>query len=86
MVVIPLSALGASVGHSAAFLAASVGLALFTAFWFVRGVVYYGKDYRYLVLALPLSPLVTVIHATGTVGGILDPPDRFRVTTKVGVE
>ena len=86
VVVIPLSALGASVGHSAAFLAASVGLALFTAFWFVRGVAYYGKGHRYLVLALPLSPLVTVIHAAGTVGGILGPPDRFRVTTKVGAE
>jgi len=84
LVVVPLSALGASVGHSGAFLAASLGLALFTAFWFIRGVVYYGEDYHVWMLALPLAPLVTVVHALGTVLGILSPPEGFRVTTKVG--
>mgnify|MGYP000041244844 FL=1 len=84
LIVLPLSLLGASVAYGGALLAASLGLGLFTAFWFLRGVVYYGDGYGSWLLALPLAPLVTVIHSMGTVAGILNPPEHFRVTTKVG--
>lgn len=35
-------------------------------------------------LLISLAPLVTVVHSMGTVAGILDPPEEFRVTEKVG--
>jgi len=84
LLVMPLSLVGVSVAYGGLFLAASMGLALFTAFWFLRGVVYYGDRHLGWALALPLAPLVTVVHSMGTVAGILSPPENFRVTTKVG--
>lgn len=58
-------------------------LAAFTFFWYLRGAFAYGKKAAKLALAAPLAPLVTVVHATGTVAGIYAPPKRVRVTTKV---
>ncbi len=55
-------------------------LAAFTIFWYLRGAFAYGKNAAKLALA---APLVTVVHATGTVAGIYAPPKRVRVTTKV---
>jgi len=86
VLVIPLSVLGVSVAHAGLFAAASLTLGLFTAFWFLRGVLYYGDRQVGWALALPLAPLVTVVHSMGTITGILDPPEQFRVTTKVGSE
>jgi hypothetical protein len=36
------------------------------------------------VAAVPLAPLVTVVHSVGTGAGIVDPSDEFWVTEKVG--
>lgn len=47
-------------------------------------MLYYGPEKLEWGLAVPLAPLVTVVHSLGTVAGILDPPDGFRVTEKVG--
>ena len=56
-------------------------LAAFTFFfWYLRGAFVYGKKAAKLALA---APLVTVVHAMGTVAGIYAPPKRSRVTTKV---
>jgi hypothetical protein len=84
LLVLPLSILGVSVAYGGLLFAASVVLGLFTAFWFLRGVVYYGDRQAGWALALPLAPLITVVHSMGTVAGILSPPENFRVTTKVG--
>ena len=84
LVVVPLSVLGAGVGAGGPVAVASVALGLLTAFWYFRGVLYYGRDNAVWVVALPLAPLVTVIHSMGTVAGIVDPPTGFRVTKKVG--
>jgi len=85
LVVVPLSLLGATVVYATLFLAVSVALAAFTGFWYLRGVYDYdGDDQLPLVLALPLAPLVTVVHSMGTVAGILAPPADFRVTEKAG--
>ncbi|MFB6188633.1 MAG: glycosyltransferase family 2 protein [Halapricum sp.] len=84
LLVIPLSLVGISIAYGGLFTLASLGLALFTAFWFLRGVAYYGDRHLGLALALPLAPLVTVVHSMGTVAGILSPPENFRVTEKVG--
>jgi hypothetical protein len=86
LVTVPLALVGAGVVYGGLFVAASLLLAGFTAFWFLRGVVYYGARGLKWALALPLAPLVTVVHSMGTVAGILDPPERFRVTEKVAVE
>ena len=82
--VIPLSLLSVTIVYSGWFFVASMGLALCTLSWFLLGVAYYGTDHRQWVLALPLAPMITVIHSMGTVAGILNPPETFRVTTKVG--
>ena len=86
LLAVPLALLGVTVVYGGLFLAASALLAAFTAFWFLRGVAYYGARRLKWALALPLAPLVTVVHSMGTVAGILHPPDGFRVTRKVGVE
>lgn len=86
VLVLPLSILGVSVAYGGLLLAASVLLGLFTAFWFLRGIVYYGDRQAGWALALPLAPLITVVHSMGTVAGILSPPAQFRVTKKVGNE
>ncbi len=84
MIVVPLSLLGIGVAAAGAFALASLALGLLTLFWYLRGVLYYGPDKLEWGLAVPLAPLVTVVHSMGTVAGILDPPDGFRVTEKVG--
>ncbi len=84
LLVIPLSLLSVTIVYSGWFFAASMGLGLCTLGWFLLGVAYYGDDHRQWALALPLAPVITVIHSMGTVAGILNPPETFRVTTKVG--
>jgi len=84
LIALPLSVLGVTVLFGGLFLATSLLLAAFTAFWFLRGVAYYGRGTAGLALAVPLAPLVTVVHSLGTVVGVLDPPEDFRVTTKEG--
>jgi uncharacterized membrane protein len=83
VVALPLSILGVSIGGGL-FVTTSVALGLFTLFWFLRGVAYYGMEDRKLALALPLAPVVSVVHSMGTVAGIVDPPEDFRVTAKAG--
>ncbi len=83
LVAVPLAVIGATAAYGGLFLAASTLLAAFTAFWFLRGVAYYGSRGVKWALALPLAPLVTVVHSMGTVLGIVHPPDGFRVTRKV---
>ncbi len=83
LIALPLSILGVSVGGGL-FVLTSLALGLFTLFWFLRGVAYYGMAERKLALALPLAPLVSVVHSMGTVAGIIDPPADFRVTEKAG--
>ena len=84
MVVVPLSLLGVGVAAGGLFLLTSLSLGLLTLFWYLRGVLYYGADKLQWALAVPLAPVVTVIHSMGTVAGILDPPEEFRVTEKTG--
>jgi len=85
LVVVPLSLLGATVVYATLFVAVSALLAAFTAFWYLRGVLHYDEAEQVpLALALPLAPLVTVVHSMGTVAGILAPPEDFRVTEKAG--
>ena len=84
LIAFPLSVLGVTVLFGGLFLAASLLLAAFTAFWFLRGVAYYGRGAATVALAVPLAPVVTVVHSLGTVAGVLDPPEDFRVTTKTG--
>ncbi|WP_435075802.1 glycosyltransferase [Halorubrum sp. HHNYT27] len=86
LLVVPLSFLSVTIAYSGLFFAASMGLALCTLGWFLLGVVYYGDDHRRWALALPLAPVITVVHSMGTVVGILNPPETFRVTSKVGSE
>ncbi|MFD1646507.1 glycosyltransferase [Haloarchaeobius litoreus] len=84
LVAIPLSVLGLGVGTGGLFMVLSFGLGLLTLFWYARGLQCYGRDELKWSLALPLAPLVTVVHSMGTVVGILNPPGEFRVTEKVG--
>ncbi|WP_336360956.1 glycosyltransferase [Haladaptatus sp. ZSTT2] len=84
VVALPLALVGVSVVYAGLFLLASMSLAVFTAFWFVRGLLYYGVSEFKWVFALPLVPLISVVHSMGTVVGILHPPSSFRVTEKVG--
>ncbi|WP_148413646.1 glycosyltransferase family 2 protein [Haloferax sp. KTX1] len=84
VVAVPLSVLGVGLVASGLFALASLGLGALTAFWYLRGVVYYGRDKFSWALAVPLAPVVTVVHSMGTVAGILDPPRDFRVTKKAG--
>ena len=84
LLVVPLSLLSVTVVYGGLFFVVSMGLALCTLGWFLLGVAYYGDDHSYWALALPLAPVITVIHSMGTVVGILNPPETFRVTTKVG--
>jgi len=84
VIVLPLSLLGVGVAASGLFALTSLGLGVLTLFWYLRGVVYYGRDKLEWALAVPLAPVVTVVHSMGTVAGILDPPGEFRVTEKVG--
>ena len=84
LLVVPLSFLSVTIAYGGWFFLASMGLALCTLGWFLLGVAYYGDDHRRWALALPLAPVITVVHSMGTVAGILDPPETFRVTTKVG--
>jgi hypothetical protein len=86
LVAVPLALLGVSVAYGSLFLLVSLGLAGATAFWFVRGAVYYGGSSLTWALAVPLAPLVTVVHSMGTIAGVLAPPEGFRVTEKVGPE
>lgn len=84
IVAVPLAIVGVSVVYAGLFLVASLGLAAFTVFWFVRGLLYYESTELKWLLVLPFVPLVSVIHSMGTVVGILHPPATFRVTEKVG--
>ena len=84
LVVLPLSMLGIGVVATGLFALMSLGLGVLTLFWYLRGVVYYGRSKLAWALAVPLAPLITVVHSMGTVAGILDPPREFRVTKKVG--
>jgi cellulose synthase/poly-beta-1,6-N-acetylglucosamine synthase-like glycosyltransferase len=86
LVALPLSLLGFGVVYGGLFAVASLALALFTVLWFLRGVAYYGTRALHWALAVPLAPVVTVVHSMGTVAGIIDPPEEFRVTQKVGRE
>nr|WP_277540017.1 glycosyltransferase family 2 protein [Halomicroarcula sp. FL173] len=84
LVVVPLSLLGVGVGAGGLFATVSLLLGALTLFWYLRGVRYYGRDKLVWAAAVPLAPLVTVVHSMGTVAGILAPPTEFRVTEKVG--
>ena len=84
LVVVPLAILGVGVASTGLFTLLSAGLALLTAFWYLRGVAYYGEEQLPWAVAVPLAPIVTVVHSMGTIAGILDPPEEFRVTEKVG--
>jgi hypothetical protein len=84
MIVVPLSMLGVCVGASGLFAAISLLLGALTLFWYLRGVSYYGREGLPWAVAVPLAPLITVVHSMGTVAGILAPPTEFRVTEKVG--
>ncbi|WP_440990337.1 glycosyltransferase family 2 protein [Haloarchaeobius baliensis] len=85
LVAIPLSVLGLGVVTGGGlFLLLSLGLGALTLFWYARGLQHYGRDGLKWTVALPLAPLVTVVHSMGTVVGILNPPGEFRVTKKVG--
>ncbi|MCT9095308.1 glycosyltransferase family 2 protein [Haloarchaeobius sp. HME9146] len=84
LVAVPLSVLGVSVVYGSLFVLASLTLAAFTVFWYLRGVAYYGGRALKWAAVLPLVPLVSLVHSMGTIAGILHPPDGFRVTTKVG--
>jgi hypothetical protein len=86
LVAVPLSVVGFGIVHGGLFAIASAALALFTIFWYLRGVSYYGTSALHWALVVPLAPLVTVVHSMGTVAGILSPPAEFRVTTKVGAD
>ena len=83
LVVVPLSLLGVGVAGGL-FALASLALGALTLFWYLRGVVYYGRDRLAWALVAPLAPLVTVVHSMGAVVGVVAPPDGFRVTEKVG--
>ncbi|WP_372910628.1 glycosyltransferase family 2 protein [Salinigranum sp.] len=84
--VVPLTLAGAVVVDDSLYRTLSVALGALTAFWYVRGALWYrssdGSRALGLLLALPLLPVVSVVHSAGTVWGLLDPPERFRVTTK----
>jgi hypothetical protein len=84
LVVVPLSILGVGVTATGLFALVSLGLGTLTLFWYLRGVLYYGRETFVWALAVPLAPVVTVVHSMGTVAGILSPPGEFRVTKKVG--
>src|SRR6056297_924270 len=84
LVVVPLSVLGVGVGTGGLFAGTSLLLGALTLFWYLRGVHYYGREKVAWALAVPLAPLITVVHSMGTVAGILAPPTEFRVTEKVG--
>lgn len=86
LLVVPLSLLSVSIIYGGLFFIASMALAVCTLGWYLLGVVYYGGDHRQWLLALPLAPVVTIVHSMGTIAGILRPPETFRVTTKVGNE
>jgi hypothetical protein len=80
---IPLSLLHPQIAFEPAFQAVSVVLVAMTGFWFLRGLAEYGRSKLGYLLALPLLPVVSVVHSAGTVAGILRPPESFRVTEKV---
>jgi hypothetical protein len=80
---IPLSLLHPQIAFEPAFQAVSVVLVAMTGFWFLRGLAEYGQSKLGYLLALPLLPVVSVVHSAGTVAGILRPPESFRVTEKV---
>lgn len=84
LVVVPLSLLGVGVGAGGLFAATSLLLGSLTLFWYLRGVWYYGRSNVAWAVAVPLAPVITVVHSMGTVAGILAPPTEFRVTEKVG--
>jgi len=85
VLVVPLSVLGVGIGLTGGLLTAvSLALGVLTGLWHLRGVLYYGADDVGWALAVPLAPVVTVVHSMGTVAGIVDPPEEFRVTEKVG--
>lgn len=56
----------------------------FTGLWYLLGVSYYPRRSAWWALALPVAPLVTLVHSFGTTVGVLTPPEEFRVTTKTG--
>jgi len=84
LVAVPLAFLGVTIVYGGLFVLTSVLLAVFTGLWYLLGVGHYGSRGVTLALALPLAPMVTVVHSLGTVLGILLPPEDFRVTEKVG--
>lgn len=86
LVVVPLTLLGIGIAATGLFALTSLALGALTLFWYLRGVVYYGRSKLVWVVAVPLAPLVTVVHSMGTVAGIIDPPEGFRVTEKAGEE
>ncbi len=86
VVAVPLAVMGVTVIYAGLFLIVSFSLAVFTAFWFLRGVAYYGTAELKWIVALPFTPLIVVVHSLGTVVGILHPPESFRVTKKIGSE
>ncbi|WP_410766302.1 glycosyltransferase family 2 protein [Haloferax sp. DFSO60] len=84
LVVVPLSVLGIGVAATGFFTLVSIGMGVLTLYWYLRGVVYYGGETLAWALAMPLAPIVTLVHSMGTIVGILNPPKEFRVTKKVG--
>ncbi len=84
VVVVPLAILGIGIAATGLYALLSMALGLLTVFWYLRGVLYYGGSKLAWAAAVPLAPLVTVVHSMGTVAGIIDPPEEFRVTEKVG--
>jgi uncharacterized membrane protein YphA (DoxX/SURF4 family) len=59
------------------YVVTTAALGALTLFWYLRGVLYDGREQLAWVAAAPLAPL-------GTVVGILNPPGEFRVTRKIG--
>jgi hypothetical protein len=84
LVVVPLTLLGVGIAATGLFALTSMALGVLTLFWYLRGVLYYGRSKFAWAVAVPLAPVVTVVHSMGTVAGIIDPPEEFRVTEKVG--
>ncbi|SEA21263.1 Glycosyl transferase family group 2 [Haloplanus vescus] len=84
LVAVPLSVLGIGVVTTGLFALTALGLGVLTAFWYLRGVVYYGRSKLTWALAVPLTPVIALVHSMGTAAGIVDPPEEFRVTEKVG--
>ncbi|WP_152040295.1 hypothetical protein [Salinigranum salinum] len=85
-VTLPLTLTGAVVISDPFLRFGSMLLGALTASWYARGALWYrrAREERSvrLLAALPLLPLVSLVHPAGTAWGLVDPLSEFRVTTK----